>query len=140
MTLYVKNPNSSHKGVMAEVAHGPSFLMLDIGVTSGRGPTNPMEKRGIRLWGVGEGVPGPGCKILQVKHNLIDTNGHIPHQALQILQLHISIRVPSNPQTLNISVIMYPLQIMDSSSPEEMLNTKIHPGMSQKKSGDWNGL
>ena len=90
---------------MTEVAHGPSFLTFDIGITSGRGPTTPMEERGIRSWGAGEDVPGPGCKILQVKHDLINTNRHIPHQVFQVLQLHISIRVLSNPQTFDISVI-----------------------------------
>ena len=32
------------------------------------------------------------------------------------------------PQTLNASSITYALQIMDSSTPEGMLNTKIHAG------------
>ena len=126
--LYVTTLNSSGEGVVTEVTHGPSFLMFDIGVASERGPTNPMEERGIRSWGAGEGVPGPGCKILRVRHNLINTNGHIPCQLFQVFQLHISIRVLSNPQTLNISVITDPLQIMDSSSPDGMLNTKIHAG------------
>ena len=90
--------------------------------------TNPMEERGIRSWGMDEGVSGPGCKILQVKHDLIDANRQVPHQALQVLQLHISIRVLSNPQTFDISLVTYPLHIMDSNSPEGMLNTKIHTG------------
>ena len=82
---YVTTLNSSGEGVMAEVAHGPSFLVFDVGIASERGPTNPMEERGIRSWGADKGVPRPGCKILQVEHNLINTNGQIPHQALQIL-------------------------------------------------------
>ena len=102
--------------------------MFDIGVASGRGPTNPMEERGIRLWGTDKGVPGPDCKILQVKHDLVDTNRQIPHQAPQVLQRHISIRVLSNPQTFGISFIMDLLHIMHSSSPEGMLNTKSHTG------------
>ena len=48
--------NSSGEGVMSEVAHGPSFLTFDVCVASGRGPTNPMEERGIRSWGADEGV------------------------------------------------------------------------------------
>ena len=102
---YVMTLNSSGEGVVTEVTHGPSFLTFDIGVASGRGPKNPMEERGIRSWGTDEGVPGPGCKILHVKHNLVDANTHISHQTLQVFQFHISIRVLSNPQTFNISVI-----------------------------------
>ena len=87
-----------------------------------------MKEGGIRSWGTDKGVPSPGCKILQVKHDLINANRQIPHQALHVLQLHVSIRVLSNPQTFDISFITYPLHIMDSSSPEGMLNTKIHTG------------
>ena len=113
---------------MAAVTHGPSFLTFDIGVASGRGPTNPMEERGIRPWGTDEGVPGPDCKVLQVKHNLINANRQIPHQALYVLQRHVSIRVLSNPQTLDISLVTNPLHIMHSSSPKGMLNAKSHAG------------
>ena len=102
---YVTTLNSSGEGVVTKVTHGPPFLTLDISVASERGPTNPMEEREIKSWGVDEGVPRPGCKTLQVKHNLVDTNGHVPHQSFQVLQLHISIRVLSNPQTLDILVI-----------------------------------
>ena len=128
MTSYVTTLNSSSEGVVSEIAHGPPFLTFDIGVASGRGPTNPMEERGIRSWGADEGVSRSDCKILHVKHNLINTNTHISHQTLHVFQLHISIRVLSNPQTFDISVVTYPLQIMDSSSPEGMLNTNIHAG------------
>ena len=102
---YAMTLNSSGEGVVPEVAHGPSLLTFDIGVASGRGPTNPMEERGIRSWGVDEGVPGPGCKILHVKHDLINTNTHISHQMLQVFQFHISIRVLSNPQAFDILVV-----------------------------------
>ena len=50
------------------------------------------------------------------------------HQSVPILQLHINIRVLSNPQTLNISSITNALQIMNSSSTKGMLNAKIHAG------------
>ena len=100
------------EGVVSKVAHGPTFLTFDVRVTSGRGPTNPMEERGIRLWGTDKGVPGPDCKILQVKHDLFNANRQIPHQALHVLQRHISIRVLSNPQTFDISLITNPLHIM----------------------------
>ena len=113
---------------MSEVTHGPAFLTLDVRVASRSGPTNPMEERGIRSWGVDVGVPGPDCKILQVKRDLVNTNRHIPHQTFQILQRHIRISVLSNPQAFDISVITDPLQIMDSSSPEGMLNANIHTG------------
>ena len=83
--------NSSGEGIVPKVAHGPPFLSFDVRVASGRGPTHPMEERRIRSWGTDEGVPGPGCKILQVKHNLVNANRHIPHQAFQVLQLHIRI-------------------------------------------------
>ena len=39
---------SSGEGVVSEVAHGTTFLTFDVRVASGRGPTNPMEERGIR--------------------------------------------------------------------------------------------
>ena len=120
--------NSSGEGIVAKVTHSPSFLSFDVRVASGSGPTNPMEERGIRSWGVDKGVPGPDCEILQVKRDLVDTNRHIPHQTFQILQRHICIRVLSNPQTVDISVITYLLQIMDSSNPKGMLNTNIQAG------------
>ena len=125
----VTSLNSLGKGVVPKVAHGPSLLVVDIGVARGRGPTNPTEERGIRPWGAGKEVPRLDCKILQVKHNLVNPNRNLSHQALQILQLHINIRVLSCPQTFDISVIMYLLQIMHSSSPKGMLNTKSHTGI-----------
>ena len=114
--------------VIPKVAHSPSLLAVDAGVTSGSGPTNPIEERGIRSWGTGESVPHEDCEVLQVKFDLVDANRNFSHQALQILQPHILIRVISSPHTLDTSSITNLLQIMDSSTTKGILNAKIHAG------------
>ena len=114
--------------VIPEVAQGPSFLAIDIGVASGSGPTNPIEEREIRPWGASKGVPGEDCKVLQVKLDLVDPNRNLSHQSIQILQPYILIGVISTPQTLDTSSITNVLQIMDSSTTKGMLNAKIHAG------------
>ena len=114
--------------VIAEVAHGPTFLTVEAGVASGSGPTNPIEDRGIRSWGAGEGVPCERGESLHVKLNLINTNRDLSHQLLQVPQLHILVRVIPTPHALNTSSITNLLQITDSSTPEGMLNAKIHAG------------
>ena len=103
-------------------------LAIDVGVASGSGPTNPIEERGIRSWRAGKGVAGEDCKVLQVKLNLVNPDGNLSHQSIQILQPYILIRVISTPQTLDTSSITYVLQIMDSSTTKGMLNAKIHAG------------
>ena len=53
-------------------------------------------------------------EILHVKLDLIDPNGNLSHQSLQILQLHIFIGIISTPQTLNTSSITNVLLIADT--------------------------
>ena len=74
--------NSSGRGVVAKVAHGPSFLMVNISVTRGSGPTNPIEERRIRPWWACKGVPRGDCKILQFKQDLVDPNRNLSHQVV----------------------------------------------------------